>query len=344
MKAMNLPKATVVLLLILVAVVILVWQEIKKVAARKPDETLIEWLKAMQASLNQTSKTLHQAMSSGNKNLTDTLQRSSLDLNQRLDKAAQLMAQLQKDAGEFAQLSSSMKNLQEYLRSPKLRGNIGEQVLRDLVGQMFPKSSFHLQYAFRSGERVDAAIKTGSGILPVDAKLPAENFQKMMGAENEEERGGFRKLFIRDVRKHLDDIAQKYILPDEGTMDFALMYLPSEPVYYEVANEPELMEHARQRQVYPVSPNTLYAHLQMILLSFEGKEVEKRSRLLFTQLLAIQRDYGKAAESLAVLGKHVNNSYNTMRTVETEFGRLGQKLEATKSLSINVGSEKEKAG
>jgi len=275
----------------------------KKLSSKNSDETLISWLKTMQSSL-------------------DT----------RLDSATQLMGQIRQDAGRFAELSLSMKNLQDYLKSPKLRGNIGEQVLKDLISQMFPKNSFFLQYQFKSGDKVDAAIKTDAGILPIDSKFPSENFQKMMAAENEEEKGIARKDFVRDVKKHIADISQKYILPEEGTMDFALMYVPSEPVYYEVVNEMELTDYARKNRVYPVSPNTLYANLQVILLSFQGKDIEQKSHRLFAVLRGIQKDYGKLGENLGVLNRHLTNAYNQMANVGTDYTLMGQKLESTKSL------------
>ena len=275
----------------------------KKLSGGKQDETLVQWLRSMQSSL-------------------DT----------RLDNATQLMGQIRQDAGRFAELSLSMKNLQDYLKSPKLRGNIGEQVLKDLISQMFPKNSFFLQYQFKSGDKVDAAIKTDAGILPIDSKFPSENFQKMMGAENEEEKERARKDFVRDVKKHISDISQKYILPEEGTMDFALMYVPSEPVYYEVVNEMELTEFARKNRVYPVSPNTLYANLQVILLSFQGKDIEKQSHRLFALLRGIQKDYSKLGENLSVLNRHITNSYNQMSNVNSEFVQIGQKLSSTQNL------------
>jgi len=323
--------------LIVVGLAMAVWfinRKLSQLAEKKPEESLTEWLKSMQSSLDNTTKTLNSALSTGNKNLTDTLQKSNDQLNQRLDNAARLMAQVQKEAGKFAELSLSMKNLQDYLRSPKLRGNIGEQVLKDLISQMFPKNSFFLQYTFRSGDKVDAAIKTDAGILPIDSKFPAENFQKMMAAVNEAEKEASHKALNRDVKKHIDDIAKKYILPDEGTMDFALMYIPSEPIYYEVVNDMELTEYARLRRVYPVSPNTLYANLQVILLSFQGKEIEKRSRQLFTLMRSIQKDYGKLGDTLGILNKHINNSYNQMANVNSEFTLMGQKLASTQALTV----------
>ena len=321
------------------AVLYLLNRRLAELSQNKTDETLTEWLKSMQSSVDNTTKTLNSALSSSNKNLTDTLQRGNEELNRRLDNAARLMSQIQREAGKFAELSLSMKNLQDYLKSPKLRGNIGEQVLKDLIGQMFPKSSFFLQYAFRSGEKVDAAIKTDAGILPIDSKFPAENFQKMMAAENEAEKETAHRDFNRDVKKHISAIANKYILPEEGTMDFALMYIPSEPVYYEVVNDMALTDFARRERVYPVSPNTLYANLQVILLSFQGKDIEKKSRQLFSLLRGIQKDYVKLGDTLGVLNKHITNSYNQMSNVNTEFLQIGQKLSSTQTLE---GSEEVK--
>ena len=122
-------------------------------------------------------------------------------------------------------------------------------------------------------------------------------------------------------------------------MDFALMYIPSESVYYEIANLNELMEYAREMRVYPVSPNTLYAHLQVLLLSFQGKELEQKSREIFRLLRAIQKDYGKVEENLGTLGKHITNAYNGMSSVTSAFQVLGQKIESTHRLHGEIKEE-----
>ena len=240
---------------------------------KKPqdNEALMEWLKTMQSSLESTNKTLNDALSKSSSNMVKTLQENSKQLNERLDKAAAVIRDVGKEVGQMSEIGRNMQELQDFLKSPKLRGNIGEQVLKDLISQMFPKNSFHLQYQFRSGERVDAAIKTDAGILPIDSKFPMENFQKMVKSKDEKQKEEAQKEFIRDVKKHIDAISEKYILPDEGTMDFALMYVPSESVFYELINMSDIIDYARKSRVYVVSPNTLYAHLQTILLSFEGK-------------------------------------------------------------------------
>ncbi len=293
----------------------------KKTSQPKTDEALVEWLKSMQSSMNSSTG-----------NMVRTLQENSKQLNERLDKAALAMRDVSKEVGQMNEIGRNMRELQEFLKSPKLRGNIGEQVLKDLISQMFPKNSFNLQYEFKSGEKVDAAIKTDAGILPIDSKFPMENFQKMVKA-NEENKEVFQKEFTRDVKKHIDAISKKYILPEEGTMDFALMYVPSESVYYEVVNNMELMEYARLARVYIVSPSTLYAHLQTILLSFEGKRLETKSKEVIAILRALQIDYNKTNDSLNVLGKHLNNAYVQFSNVTSGFSQIGKKLNSTKNIT-----------
>jgi len=161
-----------------------------------------------------------------------------------------------------------------------------------------------------------------------------ENFQKMMKSNDKNEKELHKKEFIKDVKKHIDDISRKYILPEEGTMDFCLMYIPSEPVYYEIADNPTLIDYARRKRVYAVSPTTLYAHLQVILLSFEGKKIETKSREIFAMIRALKVDYDKVDENLGILGKHLTNASNQFGNVTTAFQRIGNKLEKTKELKI----------
>lgn len=281
----------------------------------KPDETLKEWLKSQQIASQSMSKAI----------------------NERLDNAARVIAQVQRSIGEMSEIGRGMKELQEFLRSPKLRGNIGEQVLKELLGQMLPKQSFHLQYSFKSGAIVDAAIKTASGIIPVDSKFPMENFRRMVAAKNEEEKRTVEKEFIRDVKNHIDSISSKYILTEEGTIDYALMYIPSEAVYYEVVNNPELFDYSGKKRVLPVSPMTFYAYLKAILASFEGQKIEAKARQILSAIRAIQKDYQKVEDSLSILGRHIQNAYNQMNNVLNGFTLLGQKLTSTQFL----GSDKE---
>lgn len=300
---------------------------------QKQDTALLEIFRSMQKSIDETKDTMNRSLLDNNKYLTSVVQTSTKDIHERLTRAAEVIGELKKEAGQFTEISRSMKDLQEFLQSPKLRGNIGESVLKDLITQMFPKNSFHLQYSFKSGERVDAAIQTEAGILPIDSKFPMENFQKMVKCTNDGERLTFKKVFIRDIKKHVSDISKKYILPEENTLDFALMYIPSESVYYEVVNEDGLMDFARSSRVYPVSPTTLYANLQTILLSFEGKKIEHKAKEIFKLLRALEKDYNKSFSSLSVLGTHLTNAYNKYTEFQNSFTLIGQKLSSNKLIA-----------
>lgn len=294
--------------------------EIKE--ATRPDDTLVEWLKSQQATSQETSKAI----------------------NERLDRAARVIAGVQKSIGEMSEIGRGMKDLQEFLRSPKLRGNIGEQVLKELLGQMLPKKSFNLQYSFKSGAKVDAAIRTTAGIIPVDAKFPMENFRKMTAAKTDEEKKMFEKELVRDVKKHIDDISSKYILTEEGTIDYALMYLPTEAVYYEVVNNSDLFDYAGNKRVLPVSGTTFYAYLRAILMSFEGQKIEAKAGQILASIRAVQKDYNKVEDNLSVLGKHIQNAYNQMSNVLSGFTLLGQKLSSTQALGEGTKEKTKQLG
>jgi len=294
------------LIIVLIALVVLIFVTVNK----KPSSEIVEWLKST----------------------SNRLESQNTNFNERLDNAARVIGQVQKNIGEFSEIGRGMKDLQEFLSSPKLRGNIGEQVLKELLKQFLPKESFNLQYTFKSGEKVDAAIKTSGGIIPVDSKFPMENFRKMSGDGDELSKRIATKDFERDVRKHIDDIARKYILTEEGTIDYALMYIPSESIYYEIVNNQALFDYAGEKRVLPVSPTTFYAYLKAILMSFEGQKIEDQAKEILSSLRAIKSDYGKVEENLNILQKHLTNSYNMMGNVFSSFSQLGQKISSTQNL------------
>ena len=298
---------------------------------QKPSDELLEIIKMLQEGSKEDRKVL-----------LSSLQKNTQSLNERLDNAAKVIGQVQRNIGEFSEIGRGMKDLQEFLRSPKLRGNVGEQVLKELLTQFLPKQAFSLQYTFKSGDKVDAAIKTSAGIVPVDSKFPMENFRKMAGSKDESEKKSFEKVFEKDVKNHIDAISRKYILTEEGTIDYALMYIPSESVYYEVVNSSTLFDYAGAKRVLPVSPTTFYAYIRAILMSFEGQKIEAKAREILASLRAIQKDYSKVGDNLSTLQKHLNNAYNMMSSVVSSFTHLGQKITSTQSLGEGGKEETKK--
>jgi DNA recombination protein RmuC len=230
-------------------------------------------------------------------------------------------------------MGRNMRELQDFLRSPKLRGNIGEQILKDLLEQYFPRPHFETQYKFDENTKVDAVIKTKQGLIPIDSKLPMENFQKMVKAELETERMAYRKDFLRDVKKHIGDISKKYILPSQGTMDFAVMYIPSEAVYYEIIREhTDLMNYSYEQKVYPVSPNSFYFFLQSILKMMEGEVIQEAAKKIIEMLSAIQKDAAKFGETLSVATTHISNAKNAIDRVNNEYAKLTGKIDQVRLL------------
>lgn len=311
--------------------VLLVNRKLDELSQRqKPPEELLEIIKMLQLGSKEDRKVL-----------LDSLVRNTESLNSRLDAAARVISQVQRSVGEMSEIGRGIKEFQEFLKSPKLRGNVGEQVLKELLTQMLPKQTFYLQYAFKSGEKVDAAIQTSAGIIPIDSKFPMENFRKMISAALENERKEHARTFEKDVKIHIDSISNKYIVTDEGTIDYALMYIPSEAVYYEIVNNPGLFEYASSKRILPVSPTTFYAYLRAILMSFEGQKIESQTREMLAAFRAIQKDYVKVEEGIGTLNRHLTNAYNMMSQVITRFGQLGQKITATQSLRTTANGKEE---
>lgn len=317
------PQTTIIIIAVLVitAFVVVYFQIKKLVDSQAGDQTtklLTQLISDMRGSMDKT---------------TSSMVMQTRAINERLDRAASVISGVSKSVGEMTELGRSMRELQEFLRSPKLRGQIGESILKDLLGQTLPRQNFHLQYVFKSGEIVDAALKLEQGIIPIDAKFPMENFRKMAKAENEKDRDLHRKAFIADVKKHIDAISTKYIRPQEGTLDFALMYIPAEPVYYEIlTNSPELDEYAYRKRVRPVSPNTLYAYLRAIIMSLEGSKIEKSAGQILAALREIGAETEKFGTSLAVLTRHVKNAAASTDDVNTRFSHLSSRISSVQTL------------
>ena len=308
--------------------------------APKEDNTLLEWLKSSQATtsslqsdLQKLQQHLTTSLQTGNKDVTDTLQKSYQQLHERLDNAAKIIGELKNETGKFSEIGRSMHDLQDFLNSPKLRGNIGEAILKDLLGQMLPKQIFSLQYHFKSGDIVDAIIKTQAGIIPIDSKFPMENFTKMSQTDDSKERKVFQQQFINDVKKHIRAISTKYIRTEEDTLDFALMYIPSETMYYEIAAiSPEIQDYAQQKRVLPVSPATFHAFLRTILVSFEGQRIAREAQLILKNLRDVQKTTHEFGDRLSILQKHVSNAHSNMTAISSDFQSLQTKIDSTSSL------------
>jgi DNA recombination protein RmuC len=228
----------------------------------------------------------------------------------------------------------SVSEVQRLLEVPRLRGTLGELWLEELLRQVFPKGFYDLQYGFKSGDRVDAVIRLGGKLVPVDSKFPLEACQRMMDAEGDA-REVERRAFRKSLKLRIDEIADKYIKPEEGTYEFALMYIPAESVYYEAVvrrDEPSdgssVVAHALRRKVIPVSPNTFYAYLSAVLHGLKGLEVEQRAREILDSLTGLQQQFGQFERAYELVGKHLTNALKQYDETERQLGAIQRRFDA----------------
>ncbi len=271
---------------------------------------------------------------------------SQSSLGERLDKASLVFGQVQQSLGGLAEATGQIQRLglsmgqelgrlQTVFQPPKLRGGIGELLLENLLANIIPTEKYALQYGFKSGAKVDAVIRLPEGLVPVDAKFPLENFRRMVDESlDDKARQTARREFARDVKKHIDDIAEKYILTDEGTLELALMYIPAENVYYEAVlreDDHELYRYAQEKRVFPVSPNSFYAYLSALVQGFRGLKIAEQAREIQAQMGRLHVDLAGFAEDFVTVGKHLGNAQTKYAQAEKRLTRLQDKLEGLKS-------------
>ena len=262
-------------------------------------------------------------------------------VGQRLDNTSRVVGEVQKRLGELGQANQQIfevgrhiASLQEQLRAPKFRGEFGEFLLENLLANVFPrKECYEIQHEFKSREKVDAVIRLGERLVPIDAKFPMESFKRHIEATAEAEKRAASREFATAVKRKIDDIAQKYILPDEGTYDFAMMYIPGENVYYEMITKDEnfgedkgLLNYALSKRVIPVSPNSFYAYLQVILFGLKGMEVEEKAQVILETLARLQGDLDRFREDFRILGKHLADARSSYESSEKRLEKFDEKL------------------
>jgi len=290
---------------------------------------------------------LNQRLDERLKETSHLVQTTHQSVGERLDRNTEVFGRVQQSLTRLEETNRQIQNvgqeiarLQEVLRAPKLRGNLGELFLEELLSQILPRTYYEMQYSFRSGLKVDAVIRLPKNhLVPIDAKFPLENFQRMIAANvPEPEREAYRKQFAVDFRKHVDSIASKYIVPDEGTLDFALMYIPAENIYYEAILRDEkfgeggsINAYALKRRVIPVSPNSLYAYLQAIVLGLRGLHIEARAEEIFKFLEQLRNELQRLSEDFDLVGKHLTNASSAFEKGNRRLDKVRTRVDELES-------------
>ena len=265
--------------------------------------------------------------------MNQSLQEANKIIGANLGSATSAFGNVEEQLGKLEQtnqqiiaISRDISSLQELLRAPKFRGSMGETFLENLLSQVLPKDHYQTQYRFKSSDVVDAVIKLGERLVPVDAKFSLENFQKMQESGDEQAKEPFRKKFIQDIKNRIYEIAVKYFLPDENTYDFALMYIPAENVYYEVIIKEDIFSYSMAKKVVPVSPNTFYAYLQVICLGLRGLKVEENAKMILKSLGSLSVEADKFKEDFNILGSHLVNANTKYADAQKRFDKVSERL------------------
>jgi len=288
------------------------------------------------SQVNQQVNSVNQQLNDRLKEITQALFESHKTVGERLDSATKVFGDVQKSLGrleethkQIYEISKDIASLQDLLRAPKFRGEIGETLLGKLLEDILPKENIKLQHRFKSGDIVDAVIVIGQNLISVDAKFTLENFRRFSESNSEEEKKTYYRTFIRDTKNRVDEVSAKYILPDEGTFDFALMYIPSEAVYHHIAKDDEIGLYAKSKIVVFVSPNTFYAYLQAILYGLRGISVQRNIQKIFAELTRMQGDFKKFQEDFDLMGGHLSNATKKYNDAKVKLGNFSDKLTTT---------------
>jgi len=292
------------------------------------------------------------------KTTIEVSQRSSGRIDERLDKATSVIGDVKESLGKLSEsnqrlfeVGKDVASLRELLRSPKLRGGLGELFLGDLLAEVLPRDRFRLQHEFKGGETVDAVVELGGRLVPIDAKFPLEAFGRLQEAKGDDERLKAKRELGKAFRKHVDGIASKYIRPSEGTLDFALLYIPAESVFYEVVTrdlgvpeEQDLATYALRRRVIPVSPTSFFAYLETILFGLSALRVEENAELVLAHLRELRDTFGRIEKDYETVGKHLQDAVNRFRGAQDALSRAGRTLSDLERLEAPEGGEGAAAG
>lgn len=280
---------------------------------------------------------------------TQTMSLTSQAMNERIAHAQTTFAGLQKQVGEMseqarqlADMTRSLGNLERILTAPKLLGGFGETQLENLLAEVFAREQYDTQYVFSSGEIADAVLHFPQGRVAIDSKFPVANFRRMVEAAGDDERKTARRKFLKDVKDKVDEIAGKYIRPADGTLPFALMYVPAENVYYEaIIRDDEgnnIYQYCRERRVVPVSPNSLYAYLQTIVVGLKGMRISARAESILRDIDTLRIDLEKLGEVQDKVGQHLKNASDRFEDSLRILHRLEDRVRA---LTASTGAQEE---
>jgi len=288
--------------------------ESQQLSLTSQQKLLLDTQNQLGSQLQQMMTMMGQNLNTTQSNITKQLENS----NRIIGDIHTKLGTLETTAKNIQDIGKDISSLQNILQAPKLRGNLGEYLLKDMLKQVFPEGNYIMEHKFKDGTRVDAVIKLGGSLVPIDSKFTLESLQGYLATENDNERKAFKKKFAKSVKDRIDE-THKYIKPDEGTYNFAMMYIPAENVFYEAIIDDsrttedekyEIFNYALKQRVILVSPNSFFAYIMVLAFGLEGLKIEQKTKAVLEGVYQTQIQFEKFRKEYGVVGSHLNDAVN----------------------------------
>jgi DNA recombination protein RmuC len=298
---------------------------------------------------------LQQRMGQIEEQVKKSLDEGNKSVNEKFDNSLKVIGDIKRTIGSLEETNKQMlalgkeiSSIQDLLRPPQIRGGLGELTLNNILSELLPRQNYEEQYRFRNGVIVDAVIKLGNRIVPIDSKFPLDSFERYVACSEEKEKNSHLREFSRSVKSQIDNISAKYILEDEATYDFALMYIPSENIYYQTILKDDIevdgksiAEYALGRRVVVVSPNSIYAYLRVIHLGLRGMQFENNVRKIMDDYSRLNKELEKFEKQFATLGAHINHAHAVFDGAARQLNTLSTKMSLVAEYSEVKPAEKD---
>jgi DNA recombination protein RmuC len=292
-------------------------------------QSLNSRLDAVTGEMNRTfAHALQQATQSLTGSIGTVREETRAAIQEKFVQVTDRLGDLKATNERIMEFSRSLDEFQRMLQSPKLRGDFGEFTLEQMLRDLLPAEHWESQAPI-GASRVDAVIRTPYGALCIDCKFPLDNFRRALETTEPAARDAALKSFYSDVRARIDEIAERYVSPPV-TLDMAFMFVPAENVFYELIGRPELLTYGRERKVVLVSPNTMYAYVQVLAVGFRGMKIQDEARRVQEILADLGTRFGKFQDHFNMIGKHLENAKTQFDRALRDVQRLDATLEGVK--------------
>ena len=315
---------TILLIIIAVGMVAAIFLLLRK--KQEPEKKEDGSMLMLHQQINQIAQAVDSKLSESNKNVQEQF-RHSADI---IRNVTEKLTKLDETNRQVVGFADQLKSLQDILKNPKQRGILGEYYLETVLKNVLPPGSYQMQYGFSNGEIVDAVVFVDKRIIPIDSKFSLDNYNRMLQTNDPVEKKRLETAFVNDLKLRIDETS-KYVRPEEKTMDFAFMFIPSEAVYYDLLinkvgviaeDTNNLIYYAGKKKVIVVSPTSFLAYLQTVLQGLRNQKISDQAQSIIKEVERLGKHLFTYSEHFSRLGQHLDETVGSFNKAKLEFGKI----------------------